>query len=270
MDELSRALAFEEALRESAVDRMEPLPYGHVVYTPSLPNVWDLNNVRVDRDTGVSAQRLAADADRLQGELGLTHRRVTVLDERLGGELAEDFRALGWRAERFLYMVRRRPPERDADVARVREVPWEALRKIREEIARAEPRIEDEETVRQLREAAGRVARAGNARHFAVLSDAEVVASADLYSDGVTAQVEDVATLPAHRGRGHASAVVLQAVAEAERAGHDLVFLIAADDDWPKSLYHRLGFDAVGRKWAFSKARSAPDEGRGGSDPTNG
>ncbi len=79
------------------------------------------------------------------------------------------------------------------------------------------------------------------------------MAAADLYSDGATAQVEDVATLPAHRGRGHATAVVLRAVAEADRAGHDFVFLIADDNDWPKHLYRRIGFDEVGRKHSFLK-----------------
>ena len=257
MSELARALAFEEMLRERSVDRIQPLPYGHAVFTPSLPKVWDLNNLRVERSAGVTAQELAEDAERLQGAAGLAHRRVVILDETFDDTLAEDFRSFGWRGERFLYMVRHRPPEREADIARVEEVPWEALGGIRAEIARAEPRIDDEETVRQLREATGRVARAGNARHFAVVFEGEVVASADLYSDGTTAQVEDVATLAAHRGRGHASAVVLRAVAEADRGGHDFVFLIADDDDWPKHLYERLGFDAVGRKWVFSKDPSA-------------
>ena len=62
--------------------------------------------------------------------------------------------------------------------------------------------------------------------------------------------MEAVATLPAHRGRGYASAVVLRAVEEALAAGHDLVFLTADDDDWPKELYARLGFEQIGRPGA--------------------
>ena len=46
--------------------------------------------------------------------------------------------------------------------------------------------------------------------------------------------MEAVATLPAHRGRGYASAVVQHAVGEALAAGHDLIFLTALVDDWPK------------------------------------
>jgi GNAT superfamily N-acetyltransferase len=258
MDDLARAIAFEESVRERAVDRLEPLPYGYVVHTTSLPKVWDLNNLRVERG-GVTAQQLAADAERLQGAARLAHRRVTILDEALGNELADGFAAMGWRADRYLYMARRRPPERVVDLARVAEVPWEAIEPVREAIIREGRRGEDEETIRQLRQATVRFTRAGNARHFAVLSDGKVVTAADLYSDGTTAQVEDVVTLPEHRSRGHASAVILRAVAEADRAGATFVFLIADDDDWPKHLYRRLGFDELGRKWSFLKPPPEPD-----------
>ena len=59
--------------------------------------------------------------------------------------------------------------------------------------------------------------------------------------------MEAVATLPAHRGRGYASAVVQHAVGEALAAGHDLIFLTALADDWPKELHARLGFEEVGQ-----------------------
>ena len=253
MDDLERALAFEEDLRHRAADRVEPFRFGHAVFTESLPRVWDLNLLRVERGVPATADELASEADRLLGGAGLAHRRISILDERLGEEIAPDFRSLGWRADRFAYMARRRSPEREVDVGLASEVPWEANEALRAVIARGEPWAEDDEVVRQLWEANGRVARAGHGRHFAVLVHAEVVASADLYSDGATAQVEDVATLPEHRGRGYASAVVQRAVAEAEATGHDLVFLIADAEDWPKKLYRRLGFDELGRKSAFNK-----------------
>ena len=55
--------------------------------------------------------------------------------------------------------------------------------------------------------------------------------------------------MEAYRGRGFAKGVVNRAVSEARRAGHDLVFLLADEDDWPKELYRRLGFEEVGRTW---------------------
>jgi GNAT superfamily N-acetyltransferase len=58
---------------------------------------------------------------------------------------------------------------------------------------------------------------------------------------------------PAHRGRGHATAIVLRALEEARNGGHELTFLIADENDWPKELYARLGFGPIGRKFAFVK-----------------
>jgi ribosomal protein S18 acetylase RimI-like enzyme len=56
-------------------------------------------------------------------------------------------------------------------------------------------------------------------------------------------------TLGRFRGRGLAKAVVSHAVNEARSAGHSLVFLVADDEDWPKELYRRLGFEPRGHTW---------------------
>ncbi|CAN5468246.1 hypothetical protein BH18ACT16_BH18ACT16_14020 [soil metagenome] len=40
---------------------------------------------------------------------------------------------------------------------------------------------------------------------------------------------------------------MLAALDVALSEGHDFVFLIADDDDWPKELYTKLGFDSIGR-----------------------
>ena len=88
-------------------------------------------------------------------------------------------------------------------------------------------------------------------RFFAVERDGEVVSYSDLYQDGADAQVEDVGTVPEHRGRGYAKAVVLGAIAEARRAGAEFVCLVADANDWPKVLYGKLGFDEVGHYTKF-------------------
>jgi ribosomal protein S18 acetylase RimI-like enzyme len=94
-------------------------------------------------------------------------------------------------------------------------------------------------------------------RFFAAIVDGEPVSWADLYlADGV-AQVEDVATLEAYRNRGLASAVVTAAVRAAEEAGAELIFLVADEDDWPKELYVRLGFEAIGRVHDFVRPDAA-------------
>ena len=47
--ELERAVAFEDALLESAAERIERVPLGSAVFTDSLPVVWSLNLLRVEQ-----------------------------------------------------------------------------------------------------------------------------------------------------------------------------------------------------------------------------
>ncbi len=259
-EDLRRACAFEEALRERCAERILPLPWGRAVFSPGLNRVWELNVVRVER-AGVSIEELIAEAERLQGEAGLAHRRIVVLDEDAGAALEPGFSERGWKTDSFVYMVHRGEPPARANSVRVEEVERKAVDPLREVIIRAEPWGNDDEVVRQLLDSSARVAKAGLGRQFAVLVNGKPVSAADLYSDGRTAQIEDVATLPEHRGRGLATAVVLRALADAIDAGHELVFLIADDKDWPKELYAKLGFEAVGRKFAFLRppAQASPE-----------
>ena len=255
--ELERAIGFEEALRERCAERVIPFGFGRALFNDSFPLVWDLNALRVDDPEGATAALLAEEAERLHNEAGHAHRRVTVLDEMAGERLEPEFRALGWQPECFLFMAWRGKGEREAPPADLREVEPSALRPLREEILRAEPWANSPEVVQQVIDSSFLVARTANARHLAALVDGEVAGGADLYSDGRTAQVEDVSTFPAYRGRGLASAVVLHAVEEALAGRHDFIFLIADDADWPKELYARLGFAPLGRKWTFLRRPSS-------------
>lgn len=73
----------------------------------------------------------------------------------------------------------------------------------------------------------------------------------ELYLDGGTAQIEDVATAERFRRRGLATAVVLSAMEAARSAGADFVFLIADAQDWPKEMYAKLGFREIGITYEF-------------------
>jgi ribosomal protein S18 acetylase RimI-like enzyme len=83
--------------------------------------------------------------------------------------------------------------------------------------------------------------------------DGRVVSSCRLYSDGSVAQIEDVATLPTHRQRGYADAVMAKATSEAS-AAHDLVFLTAVDGRWVKRWYERLGFEQIGLRYEATRS----------------
>jgi ribosomal protein S18 acetylase RimI-like enzyme len=256
--DLERAAAFEEALWDACAERIVPSSLGTAVFNDTLHRVWSLNVLRVEK-TDASVGEMAAEAERLQGEAGLLHRRVFVADSNAGRELEEPFTELGWKTDAFVFMEPRRKPNREIDLSAVVEVESDALGPLEETIIRETLTDVDEETVHQIQEANLMVAAAGQGRHFAVVVDGLVVSSADLYSDGSTAQIEDVGTLAEFRGHGYASAVVMRALAEAHAAGHDFVFLVADARDWPKELYRRLGFDPIGEKYAY--LRSPVDTG---------
>jgi ribosomal protein S18 acetylase RimI-like enzyme len=255
--ELEQAFAFEDALHDMAVDRSEPIPMGTALFTDSLPVVWSLNFLRIGQ-TGATANEIAAEAERLQGGAGLDHRRVLIEDEDAGRSLEAGFVGLGWKPDVFLFMVPHREPHRAIDPVDVVEVSREELRPIREAILSEWLGKVDGKLLAQIVESDRRFAAAGNARHFAVIVDGKAVSSTDLFTDGRTAQIEDVGTLPEHRGAGHATAVVMKALDEARAMGHDFVFLVADARDWPKEMYRRLGFDPIGERYAFLLSENAP------------
>jgi ribosomal protein S18 acetylase RimI-like enzyme len=239
-DQLDRAYEFL-AKGDMRGERTEPSRFGVAVFDGRLPLRYDSNHLLVDRlPATVAADDLIAEARRLD------RPSIMVRDHQTGERLAPAFERLGWKVHRGLVMAHRGAGQRTADTDLVREVDRALLRPAnRRELARypwATP-----EVVEQLLDGKLAIARAVEARFLAVLVDGEVAGYADLYHDGHTAQIEDVAVLPEHRGRGYASALVLHALDRARRAGCDLTFLVADAQDWPQQLYRRLGFEDLGR-----------------------
>jgi ribosomal protein S18 acetylase RimI-like enzyme len=260
-NEFERATAFDEALRHAVAERLVESSVGTAFFADSLPRVWALNTLRVERRSA-SFEEIVAEANRLQGGAGLDHRRVLIMDESAGRKLEEAFVAQEWRTDAFVFMVWRRDSTRALDTTSVEEVDSDVIAPLRETILREWLTDVDDALVQQIHEANLRVGRAGNARHFAVVVDGVAVSATELYSDGTTAQIEDVATDPDHRGQGHASAVVLRALEEARATGHEFVFLVADSRDWPKELYRRLGFDPVGEQFAYRLTESSAEPRR--------
>jgi ribosomal protein S18 acetylase RimI-like enzyme len=257
--DFERAVAFETAMRTRSAKRVIPFRFGHAYFNSTYPRVWDLNTVCVEARGEVDPGEIASDAELLHTDAGLAHRRVDALDDEVGASCKPFLTRLGWEADRLVFMSYRGPGERTTDSVAVDEVSAGDLRSFRRTIARTEPWAEDDETVEMVLDANLLWSDVGAARHFAVRMDGAVVSATDLYSDGRTAQVEDVATSADYRGRGLASAVVLRAVEEALASGHDFVFLIANDENWPRELYAKLGFETIGHTWSFLRkpARSA-------------
>ena len=249
-DVLERVHRFEREI-EMAGSQSVDSPFGVAVLEPSLPRRHDSNYLLLERvPIGAGAQEIADETERILGGAGLKHRAAFTFDESLGEKLEPQFRELGWNVRRHIWMAQLREPERGADVSVVEEVGEAELRPGRTaEIVRYP--WGSEEVAKQLLDSKVLLGKRAETRFFGVRVEGEIVSWADLYVAQGLGQVEDVATKEEHRGKGYASAVVLHAADEARRAGADLVFLVADDDDWPKELYKRLGFDTIGRLTKF-------------------
>jgi ribosomal protein S18 acetylase RimI-like enzyme len=240
-EELARAYAFL-ARGDMGGTRTEPSHCGRAVYTDELPRRLDGNYLWIDQAT--EPEELAAEAARLE------RRLIFVPDPAIGMRLVPWFAERGWRVDRHLVMVQLREPDRTADLSLARELDEEALRPARRRLLEHEPWAKPE-VVEQLFRAKALIGERVTTRFFGIEVDRVVVSYTDLYTDGADAQIEDVGTLPEHRGRGYASAVVLAAIEAARASGAEFVCLVADAEDWPKELYRRLGFDEVGHYTKF-------------------
>ena len=237
-------------MRRAACERSIDHPLGEAFFTDALPSVWVLNILAVDADADADAEGLTAALDELYGHLA--HRRAFVERPELGARLAPAMRAAGWQVEHDVFLVLRRERDRPAAPGLAREVDEPAVRAVEARTIAQQP-TRDPDVVGQLLASRSAFGRAGGARYFVGAADGVDASHATLYSDGVIAQIEDVATLEGFRGRGLARAVCSAAIDAALEAGHELVFIVADDDDWPKELYAKLGFDAVGKPWNFTR-----------------
>ena len=226
---------------------------GEALFEDALPAVYDLNLLAVRQGVTADAEELAAEAELVQGAAGLGHRKLVIDEDALGTAVADRLGALGWNAEPLVVMPHA-GGEREVDTSGVAEVARAQLEPVWAAGIRAEGMTGD--VVRQLVAAKGVTERAADVRFFAALAHGEVASYCELYSRDGIGQIEAVMTLERHRGRGLASAVVTHVLRESRAAGNELTFLVAAENDWPKELYRKLGFEIQGRIWSFLRKLS--------------
>ena len=253
-DLAARIHAFERELERRCAVRTEPTTFGTAFLNPEYPLRYDSNYLRADAPLdGVDADELAADADRVLGELGAGHRKITVDGDAQGRRLAAAFLELGWAAELLVIMAQTREPEYRPRVA-VRETDFDGARHAIAEVFGRRTEGESEEAAAQVVGFRAVLEREAGARFFLADVEGRPASVCELYAIDGVAQIESVSTLEEFRGRGLGSAVVLAAARSARERGCDVVFLVAEDADWPKDLYARLGFDPVSRFWSFLRA----------------
>jgi ribosomal protein S18 acetylase RimI-like enzyme len=254
-DCLAAALEFERQTLVRVVDEVRAIDQGWVVRAPSFPEVWVFNNLRIHVEvTYEEALKLCArhlpDAD---------FDQILILDNRVGERLAEVFRGDGWEVDVDVHSVLSLEPDRLVDTDAVVEAGEEEALDLMERWMKEDPSLHlTGAALGQLRNGNRLSWRARHARRLGIRDqDERLVAMTLLYSDGRVAQVEDVYVIPEARGRGYGRVLVTRAVDLARRGGHELTFIVADDNDWPKQLYHKLGFEPVGRTWLFHRKRPA-------------
>lgn len=225
-------------------------PGGDWYRARSLPEVYDVNHVIVlEHGFGMTIDAVIAAAEDIQA--GLPNRIVEFVECSESAALAEAFRGAGWLDEPLGIMVRHREPDRRVDTSVVRVVDALSMAPARTASLIDEPWATPD-AVTQVREKQERVARGVPTTHLAVVDGGMVVSYCEVYRIDDIAQIESVATVPDHRRRGHARAVVTRALEVT--ADRRLVFLGMDPDDWPQQLYARLGLDDIGRVARFRKA----------------
>jgi ribosomal protein S18 acetylase RimI-like enzyme len=211
------------------------VPGGAAVLHPEFPGAYDHNKLSLVEPA--EAQAIAAAADEVLGGAGAAHRLVEL--RHLGH--ADGLIPLGYSRSDVLVMT-----WAGGVPAATRPV---AVLPLEERVAAAAASWQEEQpdgdpdVWRQLGARIATVTSAAEATFLGIRdADGRVVARTDVYVHDGVAQVEEVLTDPAHRGRGFASALVLEGVRRAHGAGADHVFLVADVDDWPRRLYEKLGF----------------------------
>jgi GNAT superfamily N-acetyltransferase len=246
-----RALRFMEGVEDRSTSRHLPSPIGMLLLDDEYPESYAHNFLRViGPRPDLDAATFEAEAERLRTE-GRTGLAARVADHATGARLAPELSASGWTSVSLIVMVWTDDGSPRPTLAEV--APWDRVRPFVEAFIRSEPYGTDPEVVRQLVDRRGAIARATHLREIAAPAGGPYASGTELRSDGRTAEIEYVRTLPEHRNKGLAAAVVRFAAQLARDEGHDLVFLIADADDWPKELYERLGFRTVGRCWEFER-----------------
>ena len=185
-DVLARTLAFEREVVGSVSTRMVPFAWGTAYLNDGYRSAgtatssgWsDRGACRCRRG------RLAAEADRVFGEAGLTHREIRIDDDAYGRSVAADLARAGYGGDRLVVMGideprtgRTRPMGRGGRPGR------RSGRRSRSCCSR-EPWATTEEIVRVLADFRGELQRHAGARFFCARVDGEIAAMCELYVRG--------------------------------------------------------------------------------------
>lgn len=259
---ISRIIAFKNAFARRQAQRVIDVDGGFAVLHHQFAASYNHNKL-VLAEVSDPADAMSV-ADRVLGEADLSHRMVVVNDDETGLAATASFGDAGYEHEAVLVMRHGgAEPDRPAGPSvRVEPVPWAALQDVDRRTWRSQLPGASEQAIEQLvGRRAATLLGADEVTFLAVRDDAGgVVSHADLYLDRANgvAQIEEVATVPGHRGRGYARELLAEGLRRAIAANCGVLFLEADAGDWPRHLYARLGYRTIGRNHTFTRADSDP------------
>lgn len=250
--DLNLVVGFERAVMRGRASRVEDGPFGHAFYMDEFPTFYFGNFLEIDRLPDVAgAEEVIAELDRVLAEY--EHRLGCTFDPEIGRSLTDGLSSRGFDVEHSLQLVLRNASRRRLDASiDVIEASADQMDSLRRQgwldegftEARLAPLVDRHHvTMPGIR-----------VRSFAArASDGTIAGGCDLYSDGTTAQIENVETLQRYRRQGLARAACSAAIEAAVDENHDVVFITAEAGGMPASFYASLGFEPIGSEFAFTK-----------------
>jgi GNAT superfamily N-acetyltransferase len=250
-EDLRAFFGLERRLLELLSTRVVPSTFGVAYLDDDFPTRYYSNFLLADqRLEDASPDRLIEETDQVLADRD--HRRILVRHEERAQRFAPTFARHGFESSVEVVMLHARSPDRAGQLA-VEQLPFDGVSSLIVETYQEEaagPDASDHDFPQQH----GKFERAIGARFFATRIDGELAGLCELHMNGGDAMVENVVTLERFRGRGVARSVILRAIEVARDAGARRVFIVTDEDDWPKELYARLGFDPIGWERTFTKA----------------
>jgi GNAT superfamily N-acetyltransferase len=233
----------------SLADEMTQIGPGWVARSATLPKVFGLNQVRISEPVDF-AEAVSFVEEHMAD---LPYRHIIVEHPATGRVLEEPFRLAGWSVEREVFMSLDRDPDRRVDTEAVELLDEAQMQELMRMWALEEHSGISEERLSQLDEYNKRVGRLWDEKCYGVVEGGSPLTITKLRAASGVAWIEDVYTVPEARGRGQGRAVVNRVTEVAKAGNPDLVFIVADDNDWPKELYGKIGFDPVGLVRVFRK-----------------
>jgi GNAT superfamily N-acetyltransferase len=173
----------------------------------------------------------------------VSYRHVRVEHEATAERMASSARAEGWRVDREVVMVLEGPAGPPAGGGPVREGTLEEVLELTDAWYVEEGEATSDEVGANLREMTRREHAATPERRFIVEDPpGRPAGMTSIRERDRVCMLEDVYVLPDVRGRGHGRALVRHATDFARRDDHEVVFILADEEGWPKRLYASVGF----------------------------